>query len=254
MVGSSQQPLAGNIASAMAWWRDAGVDYAYVDEATSWIAPPPPPVEETERPVGPQVAQYVAPPPPPRERIGGDAGNWPKDLATFQQWWMKEPSLDNGQVARRVPPRGVAGAEMMILVEQCEAEDGETLLSARQGGLLSSMLKAMGIGTDRIYLSPMLVRHTPLPDWTALNEAGLGEMTRHHIGLVAPRRLIAFGGNILPLLGHDPAQSAQNLPAFNHEGRSIPLLAAHGLDALGRANAKAAFWRRWLDWTGKEVS
>lgn len=254
MTGSSQQTLAGNIASAMAWWRDAGVDYAYVDEATSWIAPPPVFEETPQEQNRAAPVQFAVPPPPPREKIGGEPEAWPQDLAAFQQWWMAEPSLDGGQVARRVPPRGALGADVMVLVEQPEAEDGESLLSGRQGGLLASMLTAMGIAPDQAYVSAVLARHMPLPDWAALDAAGLGALTRHHITLAAPRRLIAFGGNILPLLGHDPAQSAQTLPEFNHEGRSIPLLAAHGLDALGRANAKAAFWRRWLDWTGKEVS
>lgn len=254
MVGGSQQTMAQDIASALAWWREAGVDFAYADEPTCWIAPPPDAGPESPEHVRTAPAQFVPPPPPPREKIGGDASSWPQDLAAFHQWWMSEPSLDGGQVARRVPPHGTAGAEVMVLVEQPEAADEETLLSGKQGEMIASMLAAMGTAPDQAYLSAVLVRHMPLPDWQALDEAGLGAITRHHIALAAPRRIIAFGRNILPLLGHDPAQIAQSLPDFNHEGRSIPLIAAHGLDAMGRPSAKAAFWHRWLDWTGKDIS
>lgn len=251
MVVGSQQALAGNIAAAMAWWRDAGVDCAFADEATAWFKPPEPePAPGEDRPA--PVAKFVAPPPPPRPRIGGDPAELPQDLDAFRKWWMEEPSLDNGQVSRRIAPRGSVGAALMVLVEQPEEEDTEDLLSGKQGKLLSAMLAAMGIERDSVYHASVLVRRTPLPDLPALAEAGLGEMTRHHLHLAAPQRLIVFGANILPLLGNDPAQTAQSLRSFNHEGRTIPLLAAHGLDAMTRPTAKAAFWRKWLEWGQSE--
>lgn len=251
MVVGSQQTLAGNIAAAMAWWRDAGVDCAFADEATAWIVPPEPePAPGEDRPA--PVAKFAAPPPPPRPRIGGNPASWPQDLDAFRNWWLEEPSLDGGQVSRRIAPRGAVGAPLMVLVEQPEEEDTEQLLSGRQGKLLAAMLAAMGIERDSVYHASVLVRRTPLPDIPALAEAGLGELTRHHLHLAAPQRLIVFGANILPLLGNDPAQSAQSLHSFNHEGRTIPLLAAHGLDAMVRPTAKAAFWRKWLEWGQSE--
>ncbi|PLK26237.1 hypothetical protein [Novosphingobium sp. TH158] len=244
MQGGSQQTLAGDIASAIAWWRDAGVDCAFTDEPNAWIAPPEPVVDTpADNPARP--AAYAPPPPPPLPRIGGDSAGWPQELKAFRQWWLEEPSLDSAEAADRIVPRGAAGASLMILVEQPDA-----LTQGPQARLLASMLAAMGKSADEVYLSAVFVRPTPVPDWATLEKAGLGELTRHHVHLAAPERLIVFGGNILPLLGHDPAQSAQSLHAFNHEGRTIPLLAAHGLDALVRPNAKAAFWRRWLEWTG----
>lgn len=251
MVVGSQQALAGNIAAAMAWWRDAGVDCAFADEATAWIAPPEPePVSGEDRSA--PVTKFAAPPPPPRPRIGGDPQGWPQDLDAFRQWWLEDPSLDGGQVSRRIASRGSVAAPLMVLVEQPEEEDTENLLTGSQGKLLSAMLAAMGIEQDSVYLASVLVRRTPLPDIPALAEAGLGEVTRHHLHLAAPQRVIVFGANILPLLGNDPAQTAQSLRSFNHEGRTIPLLAAHGLDAMVRPTAKAAFWRKWLEWGQSE--
>jgi DNA polymerase len=157
-------------------------------------------------------------------------------------------------VMDRVTPRGPAGTELMVLVAEPEAEDGETLLSGPQGRLLRSMLRAMGIAPDAVYLASALPRRTPAADWAGLAAAGLGAVLRHHVALAAPKRLIVFGGNILPLLGNDPPNSGESLRQFNHGGQSVPLMASPDLQAfLARPRAKAGFWRNWLEWTGSDA-
>lgn len=247
MAGTTQNDLAGDIAAAFAWWREAGVGYAYTDEPRRWLAP----LEDvaTAEPERAPPRRSAAPPPPEPLRIGGDPALWPTDLAAFHAWWMTEPSLGEGGTLGRVPPRGNAGARLMILVEQPESEDREQLLSGPQGRLLAQMLAAMGIPEAETYLASALPRPDPLPDWPALASAGLGALLRHHAQLAAPERLLVLGSNILPLLGHDLAQSAQTLPPLNHEGRTIPLFGERGLPNLARPRAKAGFWQRWLDWT-----
>ncbi len=247
MQAVPQAQLAGDIAAALAWWREAGVDHAFADEPSCWLAEPEAIAEQT--PPAPMQQRKAAALPAAVHRIGSDKAEWPADLASFPAWWLSETTLDSGRTVDRVSPRGIAGAEVMVLIEQPEAVDSENLLSGPQGKLLSAMLAAMGIAADACYFASVLTRHTPMPDWRALHEAGMGEIVAHHVHLAAPKRLIAFGSNILPLLGHDPAQSAHSLQVFNHEGRTIPLLGAHGLDALMRPGAKRSFWQRWLDWT-----
>jgi DNA polymerase len=139
----------------------------------------------------------------------------------------------------------------MLLVPFPEAEDRDRLLSGPHGKLAEAMLAAMGIAPEDAYLASVLTRHTPHPDWAALLRDGIGEVLVRHIALAAPRRLIVFDRNILPLLGHDPANSAQTLREFNHEGRTIPLLPAMDLGVMiDNPRRKASFWQRWLDWTG----
>jgi uracil-DNA glycosylase len=239
---------ASDIAGALDWWREAGVDLDLGDEPRSWIIAP----EAVEAEIAPVAAPPQAPPEPlPAERIGGEAGTLPQTLDDFLAWWMSEPSLDGGMVHARVPPRGPVNAEVMVLVPYPEAEDGERLLSGPRGKLLDAMLAAMGIAPDRAYLASVLTRHTPHPDWAALYRAGLSEVLARHVALAAPQLLIVFDSNILPLLGHDPANSAQTLLHFNHEGWSVPLLPAMELGViLGNPRRKASFWQRWLDWTG----
>lgn len=245
----NRQTLTGNdIAGALDWWRQAGVDLDLGDAPRSWIAAS----EAAEAETAPAAAPRPAlPEPPPVERIGGDAIGLPQTLDDFLAWWMAEPSLDGGMVHARVPPRGPTNADVMVLVPYPEAEDGERLLSGPRGKLLDTMLAAMGIAPDCAYLASVLTRHTPHPDWAALHRAGLGEVLARHVALAAPRRLIVFDNHVLPLLGHNPANSAQTLLQFNHEGRSIPLLSAMELGVLGsNPRRKASFWQRWLDWTG----
>jgi DNA polymerase len=185
--------------------------------------------------------------------VGGDPALWPQQLENFSAWWLTEPSLDHGIVMERIAPRGPAGAKLMVLVDYPEADDRTSLLSGDQGKLLSAFLVAGGIPADQVYVASVLPRHTPLPDWTALGAAGLDAVTAHHVALAAPERLILLSEHISPLLGNDPANSAESLRRFNHEGRSIPVLVAAGLDdMLLRPRLKAVLWQRWLEWTGRD--
>ncbi|HQV03637.1 hypothetical protein [Novosphingobium sp.] len=240
-------PLAGDIVAALAWWREAGVDFDYDEAARDWLAGSAPAATDQ-----PEPAAYTPPPPPPAPpapRIGGAGQDWPADLAGFTQWWLTEPSLDSGQVFDRVPPRGPQGAELMVLVDHPEAGDSQVLLSAERGRLLDAILGAIGIAPDQAYVASLLPRHMPMPDWPALQAAGLGDLALHHVALAAPRRLISFGQHVSSLLGHDPTKTAEPLRHFYHVGPSIPALAAPGLDTLmARPRGKAALWRALLDW------
>ena len=139
----------------------------------------------------------------------------------------------------------------MVLIAEPEAGDSETLLSGPQGQLLDAMLVACGIARERVYVASLLPRHTPMSDWAALGAAGLGEIALHHIALATPQRMWVFGHNILPLVGHDPAKSPADLHNINHDGGSVTVLAAGDLAALlSRPKTRAAWWARWLDWTG----
>ena len=255
MEMATTRSIERDIAGALGWWREAGVDCDFADEAAVWLAEAPPPEPERQAAATAPLRQTAAPVAAPSpNQIGGDKACWPQDLAAFQAWWCSEPTLDESRSGSPVPPRGVAGAAVMVLVEQPEAADADSLLSGDQGTLLAAMLAAMGIPAEQTYFASVLPRHTPLPDWQALQAAGIGAVLAHHIALAAPQRLITFGRSIPPLLGHDPAQSAQYLQSFNHEGRTIPVLASNSLGALTRGAAKAGFWQRWLNWTKAQAA
>lgn len=239
-------PLVEEIAAALQWWRDAGLEHDFADEPADWLARPA--AADTQAPFPPQPIEFKVAP-KPQVRLGGEREGWPQDLAAFSAWWLAEPSLDNGQVAGRVPPRGPAGAALMVLVEHPESGDSDRLLSGPQGRLLDAILAALGLGPEQVYVASLLPRYMPLPDWAALAEAGLGDLALHHLALAVPKRLISFGAHVSSLLGHDPAKTAETLPQTYQVGAHVPALAAPGLDTLmARPRGKARLWQALLDW------
>ncbi len=247
---SDRNTLSSNdFAAAFEWWHDAGVDLDFADDATDWLADAAP----TEAKAQPAVAVHeadseklVTPP----EKIDLFAGERPADLTAFHKFWLTEPGLDAIGPRGRVAPRGSPSPELMILVTDPEEQDSEKLLSGPQGNLLSRIVAAMGFKEDAIYLASAMPRHTPMADGDSLVQAGLGNVLLHHIGLVAPKRIVAFGANLPALLGHDAAQGAHHLREINHDSGSIPILVSEGLEAMmAMPRLKARFWHRWLDWT-----
>ncbi|MEZ5744821.1 MAG: hypothetical protein R3D89_14135 [Sphingomonadaceae bacterium] len=240
--------MADAIAGALDWWREAGVDCNFADDAQSWLAEEQEPQAEAAPPERKPAPKPATPAPEP-EAPKLDKASIPNALPAFQDWWLAEPLLADGPPSRRVSPRGTAGAKLMVLVPEPEREDRETLLSGPQGKLLSAMLAAMGIAEDQAYLASALPRHTPGADWAAIHALGMADVIARHVALAAPERLMILGTNVLSLSGHEPPQGPAVLRIFNHEGGSVPLLAARGLPALlEQPRWRAAIWRSWLDW------
>lgn len=238
--------LADELAAAQEWWREAGVDCAFSDEAASWLDSPP-----EHAPAAPKPAQSAkkpeAPPPP---AIGRDPSGWPKELSAFAGWWLNEPSLDSRGARPRVPPRGPAGAKVMAIVPQPEAEDSGQLLAGAQGELLANFLRRAEVTENEVYVAAALPRHTPMADWRALHQLGLGTVLRHHIELVRPARVILFGQDVISLVGHSPTQNPAFSLDFNQQRGSVPALTARSLEHMLRVpSARKRLWQDWLDWT-----
>jgi DNA polymerase len=240
--------LESDIAAVLDWWRQAGVDATFADETHGWLREPEP--EQDRAPSAKIPVPPVEPKPVLARQIGGPQEDWPQTLAAFRQWWLAEPSLDEGGLAPRVPPVGEADPELMVLVSMPEEVDRDALMTGPLGRLLNGFLGATGIAPAQVYRASAIARHTPLPDWAGLATDGLGKVIARHVALVRPKRLLVLGRNILPLCGHDPAQPAAALTFFNHEGGTVPALAEVGLERLlGNAQLRARLWTRWLDWT-----
>ena len=247
--GQARLTPAQELAGALDWWREAGLEHDFSDEPHDWLARPEAAAVPDAATAPPAQRPAAALAPPPQVLIGGDPAGWPQDLAGFSQWWLNEPSLDAGETGGRVAPRGNPGAALMIVVEHPEAEDSEHLLAGPHGALIEGILRALGQTSAEAYIAALLPRHMPLPDWSALADAGLGELARHHVALARPQRVIGFGPHVSSLLGHDPAKSGAQTTPYYSIGGSTRALAAPGLDSLlTRAPAKARLWQTLLDW------
>lgn len=242
------------LAAALDWWRDAGVDGAFVDAPQNWLDQAKhssdlkaKPSIKPARELLPESDSLPLP-------VVSDRSGWPQTLTAFSPWWLSEGPLAPAGL-RRLAPAGPANAELMILLPMPSADDNETLLSGRGGKLLDAMLLSIGISRNETYLASALPAHLPMPDWSALKAAGLGDVLLHHIALVAPKRLLILGATgVSALLGHDPTNLANGLRAINHESSQMAAMTAWDLDAmLARPALKAGFWGRWLEWTGTET-
>jgi DNA polymerase len=255
--------LAREFEAALAWWHAAGVDCDYTDDVTALLgalpveAPPPAsqsgPQQGLRPPSGGPFAERRTPEPLAtplalsvmRRDILGESP--PPDLASFRQWWMDAPELATPGSFVRVPPRGEAGAALMVLVPQPEEGDRERLLGGPEGRLLTAIIAATGLAESEVYLASALPCHMPLADLAALAAGGMDAVTAHHVGLVRPARVIAFGTGLAPMLG---AAKEHDLREFNYIGGKVPLLVSETLDALmNMPRLKARFWRRWMEWS-----
>ena len=242
--------------AAFDWWREAGVDHDYAADPHSWLASPeaeeavaaPKPVARVEEPK-PTPLQRAFQQAPETGRIGGDAADWPDDLGKFREWWMSEASLSLAGTEARLPPRGVAGTKLMVLVAEPYADDGDALLSGGAGRFAAAILKAMGVEPHEAYLASALPAPAALADWEELAANGLSAVTAHHIALAAPERVLVFGRGLAPLFGIAPAAARE--PAMITAGeRQVPLLLAPDLAELSRTpERRMNFWNRWLEWT-----
>lgn len=263
--------LARECEAALAWWRAAGVDCDFGDDATAWLSElpigeasgSPMPTAGAARTAsdlstmqpalaaaGREQAVHSAAPSSPapatlRRNLFGESP--PQDLAAFRQWWMTAEAIDPARLYPRIAPRGTAGARLMVLVPQPEEQDRAQLLEGPQGRLLANILAAMGLDESQVYIAAALPCHTPMADLGALAAGGMDAVTAHHISLVAPEQLLVFGTGLGPMLGE---AEEQPLRKINHASGKVRVMVSETLEALMEMpRLKARFWRRWIEWS-----
>lgn len=265
-MNASEPSLASELRSALDWWQLAGVDSDFLDDATDWLgeasisergsdsSKPPRPKNQNASPQSSAKIKTENNPEPKRiERVDLLGTNPPQTLEEFREWWLSAPGLDAIGPRGRVPPRGPKGAKLMVLVIDPEQGDRDALLSGPQGALLTNILKAMGLHPDSVYFASALPRHTPMADTKSIALSGIDEITRFHVNLVSPQKVLAFGAGIPPLLGHGLTNDLSLLREINQTTSPLPLFVTEGLDAMmAMPRLKARFWRRWVEWSAKE--
>ena len=158
-------------ASALDWWREAGVDTIVGEEPRDWLS-------------GKAKAPPVAATPAPAVL--------PDTLTAFHDWLATTadlPFVSPG--VRREAPAGDADSGLMVLVDMPSPEGG--LLAGEAGALFDKMLVAIGRSRETIYLASLSPIRTPTGIIDEKHAARLGDVARHHIALVAPKTLLVFG-------------------------------------------------------------
>ena len=221
--------MAAAASTYLAWWEQAGVDCAIGDAPVNWLRP----AAAASAPV-PDIA--------PASRAK------PATLAEFRAWLM----ADDAQPERRWPgapilPQGQEGASLMIVTDMPDPADmhAGSLLSDRAGQLFGSMLRAIGLVRQEVYITSLFLSRPPGGMVEAGDLSQAAERMRTHVALAAPDRLLLLGDRtIRTLFSVQDKGGMDHLQFFNHDGGTVRAYATfHPRLLLGQPAAKAECWR-----------
>lgn len=227
-------------ASVLEWWRDAGVDSLADEAPRDWTAVPAPVVRETKRhAVAESNALIVAP--------------LPTDLEAFSTWRGGSEAPESGWSGASILATGNPKSDIMIVTDVPDRDDAEsgTLLSGAAGRLFDRMLAAIGRDRSSVYIAPMCTIRPVAGRIAPEIEQRLGELIRHHVAIVEPKRLFVLGNApSRALIGADVPRARGRLQWVNVEvgqsGKSIAVEAVasfHPRLLLERPAEKARAWK-----------
>jgi DNA polymerase len=83
----------------------------------------------------------------------------------------------------------------MVLADLPDREDCEAgaLLTGETGRLFDRMLGAIGLDRGRVHLASVCSKRPVTGRVSRTDDARLGEIARHHVSLIGPRRLLLMG-------------------------------------------------------------
>ena len=229
-------------ASAIDWWREAGVD-ALVDEAPrNWLAA----VEAAKPAARPGAVQAAV----------AEIVPLPDTLVAFEAWRIGPDAPEAAWPGKPIAAQGDPDSDIMILIDLPEREDMDSgvLMSGAVGRLFDRMLAAIGRDRASIYLVPVCATRPVAGRISPEIEDRLNEIARHHVMLAQPKRLLLLGNApSRALLGIDATRARGSLHGFNLSGGKEPAGASdaatqavasfHPRFLLERPAAKAEAWR-----------
>ena len=225
---SDDPPISdrSDAAALLGWWIESGVDVATSEEARGWRKQTPPPATTQNR----------------SQSVIRESEAMPSDFVAFRNWLDRSPGLPLATPgARRVLPRGEAGAEIMLMTDVASTEDDGEPIGGEAWLLTGRMLAAIGFSADQAYLANLSCFSSPGASLSGAELDRCVEIARRHIALAAPKRLILFGdGPSRAFLGGPVTQRRGKIHKV--EGaRTIATFAPRWL--LQRPADKALAWR-----------
>jgi uracil-DNA glycosylase family 4 len=222
-------------ASALDWWHEAGVDTLVDDAPRDWFAAPEPLVVPAAAPAAPVVTPSAMP------HLLADFLNWRSGAEVPEADW-------SGVSLSAVGP---ADATVMVLVDCPDRDDGPdnggagALLSGASGRLLDKMLAAIGLTRDEVHLAAVCAKRPTAGRIQSEVEERLADIAKHHIGLVAPKRLLLLGNAASrAILGTELQAARGRLHGFNHKtGETSVVASFHPRFLIEKPAAKAEAWK-----------
>ncbi len=230
-VGADQNlDWAKAAASALEWWRDAGVDVLVDDLPRDWLAAPAEPVvSRSATPVAEAVVETL-----------------PNTLDAFVAWRTGATVPEANWGGAMIAASGPASADLMVLVDCPERDDRDTLMAGPVGRLFDRMMAAIGRSREDIHLASVCAARPTAGRMPRETEARLGEIARHHIALAGPKRLLVMGNAASrAILGKELAEARGGLRALNLSGgKTTDVVASfHPRFLLEKPAAKAEAWK-----------
>jgi DNA polymerase len=228
-VGLENNDWRQAAASALDWWVAAGVDVLVEDAPRDWL---------TAAPSTPRQ-------PPAAEPERGDV--LPDSWDAFAAWRVGSGAPDAGWRGVSIQASGPAGAAVMVLADCPDREDepAGALLSGAPGRLFDRMLAAIGLTRADIHLAAVCAKRPVAGRMPPELEERLHACARHHVALVAPKRLLLIGNAASrAILAADAARARGVLHDFNHKDAKVGVVATfHPRLLLEQPAHKAGAWR-----------
>lgn len=216
-------------ASALEWWRDAGVDTLVEAEARDWTARPAPraaPVPETPIATAPAL---------------------PDTLEAFLAWRLGDEAPEAAWGLPLIAPAGNPAADLLVLLDLPEAFDAEsrTLLSGPEGRLLDRILLAIGRSRETAHVATLAAARPAAGAVPADLEPRLGELMMHFIALTGPARVLLMGqAATRAVFGPNGWSRRGSLECVNHANGTVEALATWSPRfLLEKPAAKAEAWK-----------
>jgi DNA polymerase len=161
------------VASALRWWLEMGVDVAVQENPRDWLQSRPP-----AEPVRDEAPAHL-----------------PETLEAFREWLATSPDSPLASPrSKPVLPKGKEAAEIMLISEpptRDELATGQPIGGAA-AELMQRMLQAIGLaGTD--YSANLACFHSAATRLSPEQLEACAAAARRHVALVRPRRLLLLG-------------------------------------------------------------
>lgn len=222
------------VASALEWWRDAGVDCEIDETPRDWFARAMPAPSADALPA---TVREAAP----------ESVMLPATLEEFAAWRVGAAAPEAAWPGQPLATQGDPASGLMIVTDMPDRDDetAAQLLSGAAGALFDRMLAAIGRDRSSVYLASLAVKRPPAGRVT--DEAGqnLEALLRHHLALAKPKRLLLLGNAASrAITGMDVTQARASLHNINHDGGTVAAVASfHPRFLLERPAAKADAWK-----------
>jgi DNA polymerase len=175
----------------------------------------------------------------------------PLSLTEFLAWRTGADVPEAGWNGISLAAEGPADATVMVLADCPDRDDGTDnggagqLLSGASGRLLDRMLAAIGLTRSEVHVAAVCAKRPTAGRIQREVEDRLAEIAKHHIELVAPKRLLLLGNAASrAILGMELQAARGRLHGISHKvGEAGVVASFHPRFLIEKPAAKAEAWK-----------